>query len=49
MCRSAPVSVERVPFEQSDEYLIDTIDKLRVVANPLRLQIIDCLIHEAHG
>ncbi|MCO5176978.1 MAG: helix-turn-helix domain-containing protein [Thermomicrobiales bacterium] len=42
------MSVERVPFEQSDEYLIDTIDKLRVVANPLRLQIIDCLIHEAH-
>jgi len=42
------MNVELVPFVQVDEYLIDTIEKLRVVANPLRLQILDVLIQDAH-
>lgn len=33
--------------EPADVYRIDTIEKLRVIANPLRMQILDCLIPQA--
>lgn len=41
------VDAVRAQFEPGDEYLIDTIEKLRVVANPLRTQILNSLIPTA--
>lgn len=41
------MSVTPAQFEPDAEYLIDTIEKLRAVSNPLRTQILDCLIPAA--
>ncbi|HQZ91189.1 MAG TPA: helix-turn-helix domain-containing protein [Thermomicrobiales bacterium] len=38
------VDADLTPFEPADEYVIDSIEKLRVVSNPLRMQIINTLI-----
>ena len=39
--------VVRFPFEPDDVYTIDSLEKLRVVSNPLRMRILDCLIPQA--
>lgn len=41
------MGAELTPFEPDDEYLIDTIDKLRAVSNPLRMQILNALMSAA--